>query len=141
MRAVLRVTLPRPRPPRAGPTWAMREAQLSAVPRRLLPACIYSATHQYTWQDNLFTVIGFFGLAVPNFLFALVLLVGGFTLFGRAPPGLFSPEFQDASWSVARVIDMLKHIWIPVLVIGTAGTAGLIRVMRGNLWPRFRTDR
>ena len=98
-----------------------------------IPIGIYSATHQYTWQDNLFTVLGFFGLAVPNFLFALVLLVGGFTLFGRAPLGLFSPEFQDAPWSLARLIDMLKHIWIPVLVIGTSGTAGLIRVMRGNL--------
>lgn len=98
-----------------------------------IPIGIYSATHQYTWQDNVFTVLGFFGLAVPNFLFALVLLVGGFTLFGRAPLGLFSPAFQDAPWSLARLLDMLKHIWIPVLVIGTSGTAGLIRVMRGNL--------
>ncbi|MDC7233207.1 MAG: ABC transporter permease [Spirochaetales bacterium] len=98
-----------------------------------IPIGIYSATHQHSWKDNLFTVIGFLGLAVPNFLFALVLLVGGFTIFGNAPIGLFSPEFVDAPFSIAKLIDLLKHLWVPVLVIGTSGTASLIRIMRGNL--------
>ena len=88
---------------------------------------------QYSWADYTFSVLGFIGLATPNFLLALVFMYIGYSVFGISAGGLFSPEFQDAPWSVARCMDLLAHLWIPVIVIGTAGTAGLIRVMRGNL--------
>ncbi len=98
-----------------------------------IPVGIYSAVHQYSWGDYAFSVFGFIGLATPNFLLALVFMYLGYSFFGISAGGLFSPEFQDAPWSVARFTDLLAHLWIPVIVIGTAGTAGLIRVMRGNL--------
>jgi len=98
-----------------------------------IPIGIYSATHQYSILDHIFTFFGFLGLSIPNFLFALVLLVGGLMLFGDAPTGLFSAQYQDAPWSMGKVVDLFKNLWVPVVVIGTAGTAGLIRIMRGNL--------
>ncbi|HIG57575.1 MAG TPA: ABC transporter permease, partial [Candidatus Handelsmanbacteria bacterium] len=98
-----------------------------------IPVGIYSAVRQYSWGDYAFSVFGFIGLATPNFLLALVFMYLGYSFFGISAGGLFSPEFQDAPWSVARFTDLLAHLWIPVIVIGTAGTAGLIRVMRGNL--------
>lgn len=108
-------------------------ATLTFVWMVALPIGIYSATHQYSFFDHTFTLFGFLGLATPNFLLALVLLFVGYKYLGSSIGGLFSPEFIDAPWTWARLIDMLKHIWIPIVVIGTAGTAGLIRVMRGNL--------
>ena len=98
-----------------------------------IPIGIYSAVRQYSWGDYTFSVLGFIGLAIPNFLLALVFMYLGYSFFGISAGGLFSPEYQDAPWSVARFTDLLAHLWIPVIVIGTAGTAGLIRVMRGNL--------
>jgi peptide/nickel transport system permease protein len=98
-----------------------------------IPIGIYSATHQYSAGDYFFTVLGFLGLATPNFLLALVLLYVAFAFFGQSVGGLFSPEFIEAQWSLAKVWDLIKHLWIPVIVIGTAGTAGRIRVMRANL--------
>jgi len=98
-----------------------------------IPVGIYSAVRQYSWGDYAFSVLGFIGLATPNFLLALVFMYLGYSFFGISAGGLFSPEYQDAPWSVARFTDLLAHLWIPVIVIGTAGTAGLIRVMRGNL--------
>ena len=98
-----------------------------------IPVGIYSAVHQYSWADYTFSVLGFIGLATPNFLLALVFMYIGYSFFGISAGGLFSPEYQDAPWSTARFMDLLAHLWIPVIVIGTAGTAGLIRVMRGNL--------
>ncbi len=98
-----------------------------------IPVGIYSAVRQYSWGDYTFSVLGFIGLAIPNFLLALVFMYLGYSFFGISAGGLFSPEYQDAPWSVARFTDLLAHLWIPVIVIGTAGTAGLIRVMRGNL--------
>ena len=97
------------------------------------PIGIYSAVRQYTLGDNFFTFLGFVGLSVPNFLLALVFIVIGFFAFGQIPGGLFSPEYVDAPWSSARVLDLLSHLWIPVVVLGTAGTAGSIRVLRGNM--------
>lgn len=94
---------------------------------------IYSATHQYSFADHLFTGLAFLGLGVPNFFLALVLLLVGLRLFGVVPIGLFSAEFESAPWSFARVIDLLKHLWIPAAIVGVSGTAGLIRMMRGNL--------
>ena len=98
-----------------------------------LPIGIFSATHQYSIVDYVFTVFGFLGLGVPNFLLALVLMWVSFAYFNSSVGGLFSPEFIEAPWSLARVWDMAKHLWIPIFVLGTGGTAGLIRTMRANL--------
>ena len=98
-----------------------------------IPIGIYSAVRQYSPGDYIFSVLGFVGLATPNFLLALVFMYVGYSVFGVSAGGLFSPEYENAPWSMARFADLLAHLWIPVIVIGTAGTAGLIRVMRGNL--------
>jgi len=98
-----------------------------------LPIGIYSATHQYSKLDYLFTSVSFIGLAMPDFLLALVLIWLGIAYLNRNVAGLFSPEFVDAPWSLARLIDMVKHMWVAVVILGISGTAGLIRVMRGNL--------
>jgi len=98
-----------------------------------IPIGIYSATHQYSIADYSFTVVGFAGLATPNFLLALVLMFVFYKYFGLSAGGLFSIGYELAPWSLGKVIDMLKHLPIPIIVIGTAGTAGLIRVMRGCL--------
>ncbi len=98
-----------------------------------IPIGMFSATHQYSIRDYVFTFMGFIGLAIPNFLFALVLLWFYFVYTGNAVMGLFSVEFQTAAWSFAKFVDLLKHLWIPGIIVGTAGTAALIRVMRANL--------
>lgn len=98
-----------------------------------IPIGIYSAVKQYTIGDYLVTVIGFIGLAIPNFLLALVLMYIAFRYFGQSVGGLFSPEYIDADWTLERVLDMLSHIWLPVVILGASGTAALIRVMRANL--------
>ena len=103
-----------------------------------VPIGVYSATHQYAAGDYLFTFLGFLGLATPNFLLALVLMFFFYYTFGLSIGGLFSPEFANAAWSLARVFDMLKHLLVPVIVIGTAGTAQLIRVMRASLLDELR---
>jgi peptide/nickel transport system permease protein len=103
-----------------------------------LPIGIYSAVRQYSVGDYLATFIGFIGLAVPNFLLALVLLYLGFVFFNANIGGLFSPELQDAPWSAARVWDLLKHLPIPALILGLAGTAQQIRIMRANLLDELR---
>ena len=103
-----------------------------------IPIGIYSATHQYSVGDYIFSVLGFLGLATPNFLLALVLLYVAFAFFGQSVGGLFSPAFIEAQWSLAKFWDLLKHLWIPVIVIGTAGTAGRIRVMRANLLDELK---
>jgi peptide/nickel transport system permease protein len=98
-----------------------------------VPAGIYSATHQRSVLDHIFTVINYVGIATPNFMLALILMWVAFAYFGISVTGLFSPDFADAPWSVARVIDLLEHIWLPALVLGIAGTARLTRIMRANL--------
>ncbi len=103
-----------------------------------IPIGIYSATHQYSIADYLFTGGGFLGLAVPNFLLALGLLYIFFRFFGLSVTGLFSPEYKIAAWSLAKFADMMKHLPIPIFVIGTSGTAGLIRVMRGCLLDEIK---
>lgn len=97
------------------------------------PIGVYSAVRQYSIGDYVVTMIGFLGLAIPNFLLALVLMYIGFRYFGQSPGGLFSPEYVDAPWSLAKIGDLLSHLWIPVVVLGTAGTAGTIRIMRASL--------
>jgi len=97
------------------------------------PVGIYSAVRQYSFGDYLFTFLGFIGVAVPNFLLALVLMVGSYYFLGRSVGGLFSPQFETAPWSWDKVVDMMNHLWIPIIVLGLSGTASLIRIMRANL--------
>src|SRR5262249_56348698 len=103
-----------------------------------LPIGIYSAVRQYSVGDYLATFVGFIGLAVPNFLLALVILYFGFVLFSAHIGGLFSPEWQDAPWSLGRVLDLLKPLPIPAPLLGLAGTAQQIRIMRANLLDGLR---
>ena len=98
-----------------------------------VPIGIYSATHPYSVGDYSGTVFGFIGLATPNFLLALILMFATYRLFGWSPGGLFSREYLAAPWSFGRVIDLLKHLPVPLIVIGTAGTAALIRILRSSL--------
>jgi peptide/nickel transport system permease protein len=103
-------------------TWAMA-----------IPIGIYSATHRNTILDYLVTVVNYTGVAIPNFMLALILMWFAYSQFGLSITGLFSRDFEQAPWSIAKVIDLLKHIWLPMIVIGLAGTARLTRVMRANL--------
>ena len=98
-----------------------------------IPAGIYSATHQNSVLDYVFTVFNYVGVATPNFLLALVLMWFAFNSLGISVTGLFSPDYVQAPWSLARFVDLLKHIWVPAIVLGVAGTARLTRVMRANL--------
>ena len=102
------------------------------------PIGVYSATHQYSWGEHGLTFLGFLGLATPNFLLALVLMFVSFTYFGISVGGLFSPDLAEAPWGWAKVVDLLEHLWIPVVVIGTAGTAGMIRRLRANLLDELK---
>ena len=97
------------------------------------PIGVYSATHQYSWGDYGLTFLGFLGLATPNFLLALVLLYFANVVFGTSIGGLMDPEYIDQPWSFDKVLSVLEHLWIPVVVIGTAGTAEMIRRVRANL--------
>ena len=97
------------------------------------PIGIYSATHQYSVADHGLTFIGFLGLATPNFLLALVLLYVGKVYFGTSIGGLVDPQYLDQSMSWGKFLSILEHLWVPVVVIGTSGTAAMIRRLRANL--------
>lgn len=99
---------------------------------------VFSAVRQYSFGDYLFTTFSFIGLGIPDFLLALVLLWIGFRYFNTNVGGLFSREYQTAAWSIAKFIDLLKHLWVPLIVLGVGGTAGLIRIMRANLLDELR---
>ena len=103
-----------------------------------LPIGIYSAVRQYSAPDYVFTFIGFIGLAVPNFLLALVIMYFSFKLLGANVGGLFSPEFELAPWSWAKVWDLAKHLPLPMTILALAGTAQLMRIMRANLLDELR---
>lgn len=103
-----------------------------------LPIGIYSAVRQYSFGDYVATFVGFIGLAVPSFMLALVLMYLGFTLFNANIGGLFSDEFSEAAWSWAKTWDLVKHLPLPALILGLAGTAQLIRIMRANLLDELR---
>jgi peptide/nickel transport system permease protein len=103
-----------------------------------LPIGIYSAVHQYSAGDYIATFIGFIGLAVPNFLIALILMYLGWKLFDMDIGGLFSPEYRLAPWNTAKVWNLIQHLPLPALVLGLSGTAGLIRIMRANLLDELR---
>ncbi|HFA60084.1 MAG TPA: ABC transporter permease, partial [Rhodospirillales bacterium] len=102
------------------------------------PIGIYSATHKYSWADHGLTFLGFLGLATPNFLLALVLLYFANVWFGISIGGLVDPEYLDQPMSWAKFVSVLEHLWVPVLVIGTSGTAGMIRRLRANLMDELR---
>ncbi|MCU0522941.1 MAG: ABC transporter permease [Anaerolineae bacterium] len=98
-----------------------------------IPIGVYSATHQYSLGDQVVTTISFLGLGMPGFLLALLVLFFAMMVLKVEVGGLFSREFIDAPWSLAKVWDLLKHLWIPALISSVTGTAGLVRIMRGNL--------
>lgn len=98
-----------------------------------LPVGVYSAVRRYSLGDTIFTLLGFIGLAVPGFLLGLVLMYVGVSVFHTDVGGLFSPAYADAPWSLARAGDLLAHLWIPMVILGTSGAASLIRIMRANL--------
>ena len=98
-----------------------------------LPIGIYSAVKRYTLPDYIFTFLGFIGIATPAFMLALVVMYVAFDQWGISVGGLFSPEMQIAPWSRAKFVDLLQHLWIPVILLGISGTAASIRVLRANL--------
>jgi peptide/nickel transport system permease protein len=97
------------------------------------PIGIYSATHQYSWTDYGLSLLGFLGIAIPNFMLALVMLYFANVLFGTSIGGLMGPEYIGKPWSWDKFKSILEHSWIPVFIIGAGGTAGMIRKMRANL--------
>ena len=103
-----------------------------------IPVGIYAAVRQYSPGDYAATFASFVGLAIPNFMLALALMYVGFRHLGLDVGGLFSVEYREAPWSVGKVIDLLKHLWVPTIVLGTSGTAVLVRVMRNNLLDELR---
>jgi len=103
-----------------------------------LPIGIYSAVRQYSLGDYLFTFVGFLGVAIPSFLLALIIMYVGFKYFNADVGGLFSAEYQLEPWSMDKVMDLLRHLPLPAVVLGLAGTAQLIRIMRANLLDEIR---
>jgi peptide/nickel transport system permease protein len=97
------------------------------------PIGVYSATHQYSWGDHGLTFLGLIGLATPNFLLALILMYLANVWFGTSIGTLMADRYVDQPWSVGKVLSLMAHLWVPVLVIGTSGTAGMIRRLRANL--------
>ncbi|MGF6232905.1 peptide/nickel transport system permease protein [Inquilinus ginsengisoli] len=118
---------------RMGSTLAISLASLLFVWAVSLPIGIYSAMRRHSLGDYGFTFLGFLGLAVPNFILALTLMYLSYKYFGQSVGGLYSPEYIDAPWSWAKIGDLAAHLWIPIIIIGTHGTAALIRILRANL--------
>lgn len=103
-----------------------------------IPIGIYSATHQYSFLDYFFTVFNYIGVATPTFMTALILMWIAFKYFGASVTGLFSAEYIDAPWSLPRFVDLLKHLWLPALILALDGTARLARIMRANLLDELK---
>jgi peptide/nickel transport system permease protein len=103
-----------------------------------VPIGVLSATRQYSVFDYLATVLNYVGLATPNFILALVLMWLAFHYYGISVTGLFSPGYINAPWSWARFVDLLSHIWLPMIIIGTAGTAQIARIVRANLLDELK---
>ena len=103
-----------------------------------IPIGIFSAVQQYSIWDHTFTFFGFIGLAVPDFLLALIMMYMSFVLFDFSIGGLFSPDYVAVGWSLGRVWDLMRHMVIPVIILGTSGTATLIRITRANLLDELR---
>ena len=98
-----------------------------------LPVGVYTAVRQYSIGDYTLTSLGLIGLATPHFLLALILMYFGYEWFGISIGGLFSPQYQEAAWSWARMLDLMSHLWIPMVVVGLGGTAVTMRILRANL--------
>lgn len=115
--------------------WSMAISMLSLILAYsiAIPIGLYAATNQYSIGDYTFTLVGLIGLATPDFLLALIILWYYFVATGNVAVGLFSDQYVVAPWSFAKFLDLLKHVWLPAIVVGTSGTAGLIRVVRANL--------
>jgi peptide/nickel transport system permease protein len=118
---------------RMGATLMISVASLLFVWSVSLPIGIYSAVRRHSIGDHVFTFFGFLGLAIPNFILALTLMYLSYRYFGQSVGGLYSPEFVGAPMSWAKTLDLLGHLWIPIIVIGTSGTAAHIRILRANL--------
>lgn len=118
---------------RLGWTFAISLLTLLFIWAVALPIGIYSAVRKYSVGDYAATFFGFIGLAVPNFLLALVMMYVSFKYFGQSVGGLVSPEYIDAPWTWDKIVNLLQHIWMPIVVVGTSGAAALIRIMRANL--------
>ena len=118
---------------RMGSTLAISLASLFFVWAVAIPIGIYSAMRRHSLGDHVFTFLGFIGLAIPNFILALTLMYVTYRYLGQSVGGLFSQRFVNAPWSWDKFVDMLSHLWIPIIVIGTSGTAALIRILRANL--------
>ena len=103
-----------------------------------VPAGIYSAVRQYSPADYTLTVFALLGMATPSFMLALIMMYLGYEWFGISVGGLFSPDFVDAPWSLARIGDLLQHVWVPMVILGLGGAAGMIRVLRANLLDELR---
>ena len=98
-----------------------------------IPIGIFSAVYRHSTGDYVATFIGYIGLAVPNFMLALVMLYFSVTVLGSSAGGLFSPEYEEAPWSTARFVDLVKHLWVPIVVLGTANTAFHLQTMRATM--------
>ncbi len=118
---------------RMGVTLALTISTLLFTWLLAIPIGVYSATRQYSTLDYIFTAIAFVGLGIPSFMIALVMMWVAFRYLGMDVGGLFSPQYRNAPWSAGKVLDLLGHFWIPLVIIGLEGTAGLIRTMRANL--------
>ncbi len=103
-----------------------------------VPVGIYSATHQYSIFDHFFTFLGFIGLATPGFILALVVIWLSYSQLGLSVTGLFSADYVTAPWSIGKALNMLQRIWVPIVIIGLQGTAGIIRVMRSTLLDELK---
>ncbi|HEU5130033.1 MAG TPA: ABC transporter permease [Glycomyces sp.] len=124
--------------PRLGATLGISLITLLMTWALAFPIGVYSAVKQHSIGDYAVTTIGFLGLAVPNFLIALIFIYFSVTWFGSVPSGLCSPEWCEASWNLGKLLDLLGHLWVPMIVIGTAGVAGLVRIIRNNLLDELR---
>lgn len=118
---------------RMGLTMTLSFATLLFTWAVAFPIGVYSAVRKYSVGDYVATTIGFLGLATPNFLLALILMYIGVVYFGSDVGGLFSPEYKNAPWSWGKVWNLIEHLWLPMVVLGTSATASLIRIMRANL--------
>jgi len=118
---------------RVGLTFLLAFSSLLFIWIVSFPIGIYTAVHRQTPGDYIATFAGVIGLAIPNFLFALVLMYVAFRYFGQAVGGLYSPQFEDAPWSIGKISDLAAHLVIPTIVLGMHGTASLIRILRANL--------
>ena len=103
-----------------------------------IPIGIFVAVKQYSVGDDFFTVLGFIGLAVPDFLLAMVIMYVAYAKFGIKVGGLFSPQYQLEGWSWGKFVNLLQHIWVPIVLIGIGGTASTIRTMRANMLDELR---